>query len=176
MKINPVGYTPLFSIVHTLTGLDVPAQWNVWFFLPFLFSYFVYMSLSYDLVLLCSPNSPSDFFSQARILFNFAIIKLIIFLHHVSSELTFLSLHRTSGYLFSASRTTQPSTTGTCWRARTSCGASKNVPCWRRESQLTDEVLARWKKGAGTDDSPGLVVAIPASSRKSPLTNEVLAP
>jgi hypothetical protein len=29
MKINPVGYTPLPSNVHTLTGLDVPAQWNV---------------------------------------------------------------------------------------------------------------------------------------------------
>jgi hypothetical protein len=29
MKINPVGYTPLPSIVHTLTRLDVPAQWNV---------------------------------------------------------------------------------------------------------------------------------------------------
>jgi hypothetical protein len=30
IKINPVGYTPLSSIVHTLTGLqvDVPAQWN----------------------------------------------------------------------------------------------------------------------------------------------------
>ena len=25
-KINPVGYTPLPIIVHTLTGLDVPAQ------------------------------------------------------------------------------------------------------------------------------------------------------
>jgi hypothetical protein len=29
MKINPVGYTPLPSIVHTLIGLDVPAQWLV---------------------------------------------------------------------------------------------------------------------------------------------------
>jgi hypothetical protein len=30
------------------------------------------------------PNSPSDFSSQARILFNFAIIKLTIFLQHMS--------------------------------------------------------------------------------------------
>ncbi len=50
IKINPVGYTPLPSIVHTLTGLlDVPAQW---FFLSFLLPNFVYMSLSYNLVLL----------------------------------------------------------------------------------------------------------------------------
>jgi hypothetical protein len=31
-----------------------------------------------------SPNSPLDFSSQARILFKFAIIKLIIFLQHIS--------------------------------------------------------------------------------------------
>jgi hypothetical protein len=29
IKINPVGYTPLPLILHTLTGLGVPAQWNV---------------------------------------------------------------------------------------------------------------------------------------------------
>jgi hypothetical protein len=28
MKINPVGYTPLPSIVHTLTSLDVPARFS----------------------------------------------------------------------------------------------------------------------------------------------------
>jgi hypothetical protein len=52
--------------------------------LAFLFPYFLYMSLSYNLVLLFPPNLPSDFSSQACILFNFAIFKLIIFLHHMS--------------------------------------------------------------------------------------------
>jgi hypothetical protein len=142
-----------------------------------------------QLVLLFSPNAPSDFLSQARILFNFANTELIF--KHV--KLTFFSLHYPSGYPWSASRTTWSSTEGACWRARTSPGASTKcsagvdsrelallslVPICRRWflSQLSDEVLPPLKKGASTDHSTFPGAHLPTSTLESRLPDEVLPP